>query len=380
MSTLSGATPELRAAKHLFVEIEQLHGFLDEWTQSRRALAARSRQLPEGAFPGRAAARLGRLAAGAVFRLRDSRQPGQLLVRVVRRADRLHGLDAAVVRAHGEKLDDWWRADDGEIHHFIGKDITYFHTLFWPGMLKTAGFSLPAKVHIHGFLTVDGEKMSKTQGHVRPRGDVPRSISTRPTCATTTPRSWRRGVDDLDLNRRRVRRQGQLRPGGQGRQPGQPHGEVRATRRACRPAIPTTAACSPQAAAEGDEIAAAYEACDYNRAMRLIMALADRANQYVDAAAPWKLRDNVERAVELQDELHDRAQSVPAAGDLSGAGAAQLAAADRGLVRRADRPLGRSARQPLVGVPVNEFTHMMKRVEAAQVAGHDRRKPRGTHR
>ena len=64
----------------------------------------------------------------------------------------------------GEKLDDWWRSADCEIHHFIGKDITYFHTLFWPGMLKTAGYSLPTKVHIHGFLTVDGEKMSKSKG------------------------------------------------------------------------------------------------------------------------------------------------------------------------------------------------------------------------
>ena len=53
---------------------------------------------------------------------------------------------------------------DCEIHHFIGKDITYFHTLFWPGMLKTAGYSLPTKVHIHGFLTVGGEKMSKSKG------------------------------------------------------------------------------------------------------------------------------------------------------------------------------------------------------------------------
>ena len=66
--------------------------------------------------------------------------------------------------ARGENLDDWWRSDDCEVHHFIGKDITYFHTLFWPGMLKTAGFSLPTKVHVHGFLTVDGEKMSKSKG------------------------------------------------------------------------------------------------------------------------------------------------------------------------------------------------------------------------
>ena len=54
--------------------------------------------------------------------------------------------------------------DACEIHHFIGKDIAYFHTLFWPGMLKTAGFTLPTKVHIHGFLTVGGEKMSKSKG------------------------------------------------------------------------------------------------------------------------------------------------------------------------------------------------------------------------
>ena len=79
---------------------------------------------------------------------------------------------------HGEKLDDWWRSADVEIHHFIGKDITYFHTLFWPAMLKTAGFSLPTQGPRHGFLTVDGEKMSKTQGHVRPRRDV--SESSRP--------------------------------------------------------------------------------------------------------------------------------------------------------------------------------------------------------
>ena len=75
--------------------IEQLHDFLERVDADRRPLAARGRQLSGGAFPRRAAARLGRLAAGAVFRLRDSRQPGQLLVRLVRRADRLHGLDAA---------------------------------------------------------------------------------------------------------------------------------------------------------------------------------------------------------------------------------------------------------------------------------------------
>ncbi len=79
-----------------------------------------------------------------------------------------------------------WRG--AEIHHFIGKDITYFHTLFWPAMLKTAGFNLPRKVHIHGFLTVDGEKMSKTKGTFV-RAATYLEHLTRRICAITTPRS-----------------------------------------------------------------------------------------------------------------------------------------------------------------------------------------------
>ncbi len=65
---------------------------------------------------------------------------------------------------HGENFENWWRSETTEVHHFIGKDITYFHTLFWPVMLRASGFNLPRMVHIHGFLTVNGEKMSKTKG------------------------------------------------------------------------------------------------------------------------------------------------------------------------------------------------------------------------
>src|SRR5262249_55231091 len=120
------------------------------------------------------------------------------------------------------------------------------------------------------------------------------------------------------------------------------------------------------AAAEGEAIATAYETCDYNRAMRLIMGLADRANQYVDAAAPWKLRDNVARAVELQ-------AGCSIALNLFRQLAVYLAPVLPGLQRQPEELLGRppqswdDAAQPLVGVPINEFTHMMKRVESAQV-------------
>ena len=166
VSTLSGREARDRARPATCSSTSS--GCTASWTSGstdERGVAARDGQLPEGPFPRRAAARLGRLAAGAVFRLRDSRQPGQLLVRLVRRPDRLPGLDAAVVRrATASGSTTGGGARQTEVHHFIGKDITYFHTLFWPAMLKTAGFSLPEKVHIHGFLTVSGEKMSKSKG------------------------------------------------------------------------------------------------------------------------------------------------------------------------------------------------------------------------
>ena len=136
--------------------------------------------------------------------------------------------------------------------------------------------------------------------------------------------------------------------------------------RACRRPIPTTAACSPQAAADGEAIAAAYEACDYNRAMRLIMALADRANQYVDARAPWKLRNDPAGpsscrtcctiALNLFRQL--AVYLAPVLPRLRGRPANCSASRS---------PTGTKPRQPLVGTPVSEFTHMMQRVEPAQV-------------
>jgi methionyl-tRNA synthetase len=120
------------------------------------------------------------------------------------------------------------------------------------------------------------------------------------------------------------------------------------------------------AAAEGEAIAAAYEACDYNRAMRLIMALADKANQFVDSLAPWKLRGHVERAVELQAtctiSLNLFRQLV-----------IYLSPVLPQLRRQTDELFGHAimhwdqAATPLVATPINPFTHMMKRVDGAQV-------------
>ena len=224
-STLSGATPEVRKSPHLFIELEKLHGFLEEWTQSGEHLQPEIANYLKGHFLGEPLRDwdISRPAPYFGFEIPDS--PGNYWYVWF---DAPIGYMASTQQwcdRTGEKFDDWWRSPDCEIHHFIGKDITYFHTLFWPGMLKTAGYSLPAKVHIHGFLTVGGEKMSKSKGtfvaartylkHLDP--SLPALLLRREAVVA------RRGSRPVG---RRVRRQGEHRPGEQGREPGEPHGEV----------------------------------------------------------------------------------------------------------------------------------------------------------
>src|SRR3984885_6652011 len=163
-STLSGATPVIRSASHLFVNIEKLHAFLEEWTQSGKHLQPEVANYLKGHFLGEPLRDwdISRPAPYFGFEIPDS--PGN---------DWYVWFDAPIgylastrqwCDRNGESLESWWRSPETEVHHFIGKDIIYFHTLFWPAMLKVAGYNLPTKVHIHGFLTVGGEKMSKSKG------------------------------------------------------------------------------------------------------------------------------------------------------------------------------------------------------------------------
>ena len=161
-STLSGATPEVRSAKHLFIELEQLHEFLQDWTQSGDHLQPEIANYLKGHFlcdPLRDWD-ISRPAPYFGFEIPDS--PGNFWYVWF---DAPIGYIASTREwcdRTGEDFDAWWKSTETEIHHFIGKDITYFHALFWPGMLKTAGYNLPTKLHVHGFLTVGGEEPEVT--------------------------------------------------------------------------------------------------------------------------------------------------------------------------------------------------------------------------
>ncbi len=188
VSTLSGATPEVRSSPHLFVELEKLHDFLNEWTQSGEHLQAEVANYLKGHFLGEPLRDwdISRPAPYFGFEIPDA--PGHFWYVWFDAPIGYIASTAQWCERHGEQLDDWWKNPQTEIHHFIGKDITYFHTLFWPGMLKTSGFNLPTMVHIHGFLTVAGAKMSKSKGTFIKARRMP-SISIRLTCAITLPAS-----------------------------------------------------------------------------------------------------------------------------------------------------------------------------------------------
>ena len=201
----------------------------------------------------------------------------------------------------GVDFDAYWQpGSDAELYHFIGKDIAYFHTLFWPAVLKGSGFRTPTGVFCHGFLTVNGQKMSKSRGtfimaetylkHLRPeylRYYFAAKLGS--------------GIDDIDLSLDdfRLRVNADL------------VNKVVNIASRCAGFIQkkfdgmlgdtlTQPALYHEAVAAGRSIAEAYEKREYARAMREIMQIADKANQYIDTAEPWVLAKQPGKEAEVQ--------------------------------------------------------------------------------
>lgn len=163
-SAISGAIPEVRQADHFFVELSQLHDFLQNWTQNEGHLRPEIARYIASNFLDDRLRDWDVSRPGPYFGFEIPDSPGHYWYVWF---DAPVGYIASTLdwcNKHGQNFDNWWKSPECEVHHFIGKDITYFHTLFWPGMLKNSGFNLPEKVHIHGFLTINGEKMSKARG------------------------------------------------------------------------------------------------------------------------------------------------------------------------------------------------------------------------
>jgi methionyl-tRNA synthetase len=360
VSTLSGSTPEVRACPHQFIELEQLHDFLAKWAATADALQPEIVNKLESDFLHEPLRDWDVSRPAPYFGFEIPDVPGHYWYVWF---DAPIGYIASTKQwcdRTGQKLETWWKSPDCEVHHFLGKDITYFHTLFWPGMLKTAGYSLPTKVHIHGFLTVDGEKMSKSKGtFVRARTYLDHLDPSYLRYFYASKLSSR--VEDLDLSLPEfVAKVNTDLVGKVVNLASRTAKFVEKTGLSAK--YPDDGGLFAAAAAAGDEIATAYEACDYNRAMRSIMALADKANKYVDDNQPWVLQKDLATAGRVQDVCTVTLNLFR-----------QLAIYLTPVLPRLGRQTGAllndpivswdQAAKPLTGSTVNKFEHMLKRVE-----------------
>ena len=298
-SVISGATPVLKESLHLFFKLADFEAMLKDWIVSGPVQPQMANKLNEWFDAGLQEWDISRDAPYWGFEIPDA--PGKYFYVWL---DAPIGYMASFQNycdRTGLKFDDFWNPNSqAEVYHFIGKDIAYFHILFWPAELTGAGFRKPTAVHCHGFLTVDGQKMSKSRGtfikartylqHLRPE-------YLRYYFAT----KLNDGIDDLDLNFddffHRVN--------------SDLVGKV--VNIASRSASFITrrfdgrladSLAEPVLYAEfvvaSDSIAQAYEQREFGRAMREIMALADRANQYIDEKKPWALAKQTGAVTEVQ--------------------------------------------------------------------------------
>ena len=363
VSTLSGTKPEIRSAKHLFVQVEKLHGFLDEWTQS-------------GTLPSESANYLKNFFLNEPLRDWDISRPGPYFGFEIPDSPGNYWyvwFDAPIgyigstqqwCDANGEKLDDWWRSDSTEIHHFIGKDIQYFHTLFWPAMLKTAKYSLPTKVHIHGFLTVDGEKMSKSRGTFIQAETYLKHLDPSYLRYYYATRLSSR-VEDLDLNPEEF--VSKINSDLVGKVVNLASRTAKFVQGVGLSAeYPDDGGLFETFAARGDEIADAYEAGDFGKATRMIMELADQANPFVESNAPWELRKDESKAQELQDVCTValnlfRTLSIYLAPILP-----ELAQ-KAGELFSEELTSWEKSKAPISGREIDKFKHMMQRVDPKKI-------------
>lgn len=231
-------------------------------------------------------------------------------------------------------------------------------------MLKSAGFNLPSKVHIHGFLTVNGEKMSKSKGTFVKASTYLEHLDPQYLRYFYASKLGPR-LDDIDLNLDEFASKVNSDLVGK---------VVNLASRTAKfvqstglsTEYPDDQGLFAQGAAAGDEIAAAYEACDYNRAVRLIIELADRANPFVEQAEPWKLRKDPEQADRLQDvctiALNLFRQVVVYLSPLLPRLAEQTSELFGTPIEHWD-----DAQTPLTGQGVNKFKHMLKRIEQKDI-------------
>lgn len=285
-SVVSGATPVLKDSEHFFFDLPKFEKMLEQWLVSGALQEEIANKLKEWFEQGLQQWDISRDAPYFGFEIPDA--PGKFFYVWV---DAPVGYMASFKNfcdKNDVDFDAYWNeGSDAELYHFIGKDITYFHCLFWPAILEGAGLRKPTAVNVHGFVTVNGAKMSKSKGtfikgctyleHLNPE-------YLRYYYAS----KLNDGVTDIDLNFEDFAQKVNSDLVGKvvniaSRCAGFISKRFEAT--LSDTVLDQALLNEFQEASEG--IAESFEKRQYNRAIRDIMALADKANQFIDAQAPW---------------------------------------------------------------------------------------------
>jgi methionyl-tRNA synthetase len=365
ISTVTGTRPVLRESEHLFFKLGDYEADLRQWLAGKGLQPAVRAKLDEWLETGLRDWDISRDSPYFGFEIPDA--PGKFFYVWFDAPVGYIGSFAALAAKRGLDFDQYWKAGaTTELHHFIGKDISYFHTLFWPAMLQGSGFRRPTGVHVHGFLTVDGQKMSKSRGtNITAR----RYLDLLPTdhLRYYFAAKLGNGLDDIDFTlddfSARVNSDivGKLVNIASRCAPFIERGGGRLADQLPDPAL--YAAFN----AAADPIAALYESRDYAGAVREIMALADRANQYVDQQKPWVLAKDAARL--------DEARSVATQGiNLFRVLMTYLAPVMPGIAANAALWLGpdsvsswNGVCQPLLGSAIGKYPQLAARLDPAVV-------------
>ena len=366
VSILSGTTPVKRDSEHLFFRLQEFTEMLTEWTRSGSLDESMARKLEEWFESGLQDWDISRDAPYFGFRIPDT-DDKYFYVWLDAPVGYLASFKNLCTSRPDLNFDEYFGADSSaELVHFIGKDILYFHALFWPAVLEGAGLRKPTNIHTHGFLTVNGQKMSKSRGtfiaaatwlqHLDPEAlRYYYAVKLGPT------------AEDLDLNLEDfVARVNSDLVGKLVNIASRCAGFIAKNfdgRLADRLEQPELFA---EFAAAGEQLAGYYDGRQYSRAMREIMRLADKANQYIDERKPWVLAK--------QDDTADEVQVVCTQGlNMFRALMTYLSPVLPDMADRAaqflniEQPLWAEAGQPLLDHRIDSFTPLMQRVDPKRV-------------
>ena len=364
VSTVSGTKPSVRESEHLFLKLSEFTDELQRWVPEH-VPETLVRKLDEWFKAGLKDWDISRDAPYFGFRI-----PGEQNKYFYVWFDAPIGYMASFLnlcRRENIDFDEFWGADSKhELYHFIGKDIPYFHALFWPAMLSGAGYRKPSGLFVHGHVTIDGQKISKRRGNSITAGDFAKRIDPDYLRYYYTSKLGPT-IDDFDLNLADFvakvnadlvgklvniasRCAGFIHKQGGGR---------------LAAALPNPALYAEFAAA-ADDLANDFEQREYSRAVRKIMALADRANQYIDEKKPWIMAKDPSAAAEVV--------AVCTMGlNLFRALIVYLKPVVPALAARAEALLAGgeltwdSAAAPLLGSTIAKFEPLLTRVETATV-------------